>query len=139
MPARRSRAGPLRKSRPNSAARPGDMITWTITLTNNGTATGFNVPVVDTLPDILHVDGADTDRGTVGIVGQTVTFLIDRIAPGEMVQMRIYSRVLDTPLNGVFTNSAAIVTPTGDMLAGDVASVSGVGALPSTGYPPDGH
>jgi len=118
---------------------PGETITWTITVTNSGTATGFNIPVVDTLPDILHVDGADADRGTVGIVGQTVTFLIDRLDPGETVELRIYSRILHSPLDGIFTNSAAIVTPEGVMLAGDVGRVSGVGMLPSTGYPPAGR
>ncbi len=125
---------------PGDIGLPGEQITWTITLTNNGTATATDVPVVDTLPDALRVDSATTSKGTVTIVGQTVTFLIDSIAPGETVQMQIVTTVLTSPLDGLFVNEAIIAVPDGaggtTILARAQATVAGVSVLPSTGYPP---
>jgi uncharacterized repeat protein (TIGR01451 family) len=119
---------------------PGEQLTWTITLTNTGTATATDVPVVDTLPATLRVDSATTSKGTVTIAGQTVTFLIDSIAPGETVQMQIVTTVISSPLDGLFVNEAIIAVPDGaggtTILARARATVAGVSVLPSTGYPP---
>ncbi len=125
---------------PGGIGLPGEQITWTLVLTNDGTATATNIPVVDTLPDALRIDSATTSKGTVTISGQTVTFLIDSIAPGETVQMQIVTTVLTSPLDGVFVNEAIIAVPDGAggtvILDRAQATVSGVSVLPSTGYPP---
>lgn len=125
---------------PGGIGLPGEQLTWTITLTNTGTGTGTNIPVVDTLPDALRIDSATTSKGTVTISGQTVTFLIDSIAPGETVEMQIVTTVLTSPLDGLFINEAVIAVPDGTggttILDRARATVSGVSALPSTGYPP---
>jgi len=96
--------------------------------------------VVDTLSDALRIDSATTSKGTVTISGQTVTFLIDSIAPGETVEMQIVTTVLTSPLDGVFTNEAVIAVPDGAggtvILDRAQATVPGVSVLPSTGYPP---
>ncbi|MCZ7540196.1 MAG: S8 family serine peptidase [Anaerolineae bacterium] len=125
---------------PGGIGLPGERLTWTITLTNTGTGTATNVPVVDTLSDALRIDSATTSKGTVTISGQTVTFLIDSIAPGETVEMRIVTTVLTSPLDGLFVNEAIIAVPDGaggtTILDRARATVSGVSVLPSTGYPP---
>jgi len=125
---------------PGGIGLPGEQLTWTITLTNTGTGTATNIPVVDTLPDALRIDSATTSKGTVTISGQTVTFLIDSIAPGETVEMQIVTTVLTSPLDGLFVNEAVIAVPDGaggtTILDRAQATVSGVSMLPSTGYPP---
>jgi uncharacterized repeat protein (TIGR01451 family) len=114
---------------------PGEQITWTLSLTNNGTATAYNVPLSDTIRSEMRVDSADISKGSVAINGQTVSFTIPSIAPGETVTAHIYTTVLSSPLDGLFTNEA--ILKVGDtILASAQASVSGVGVLPSTGYPP---
>ena len=125
---------------PGGIGLPGEQITWTILLTNNGTGTATNIPVVDTLPDGLRIDSATTSRGTVNISGQTVTFTIDSIGPGETVEMQIVTTVISSPLDGQFVNEAIIPVPDGAggtiILDRAQATVSGVSVLPSTGYPP---
>ena len=125
---------------PGGIGLPGEQLTWTITLTNEGAVTATNIPVVDTLSDALRIDSATTSKGTVTISGQTVTFLIDSIAPGETVEMQIVTTVLTSPLDGVFTNEAVIAVPDGAggtvILDRAQATVPGVSVLPSTGYPP---
>lgn len=114
---------------------PGEKLTWTITLTNNGTATAYDVPLEDTIRPELRVDGADISKGSVVINGQTVSFTIPSIAPGETITAHIYTTVLSSPLDGVFTNE--VFLKVGDtLLASAKAAVSGVGVLPSTGYEP---
>lgn len=125
---------------PGGIGLPGEQITWTILLTNTGTGTATNIPVVDTLPDGLRIESATTSRGTVSISGQTVTFTIDRIGPGETVQMQIVTTVISSPLDGQFVNEATIPVPDGAggtiILDRAQAIVSAVSVLPSTGYPP---
>src|SRR5262249_19022128 len=72
----------------------GEKITWTITIVNNGSAAGNNVIVTDAIQPELHVDGADTGKGTFNINGQTVTFTIGTLNPGETVTMHIYTTVI---------------------------------------------
>ncbi len=125
---------------PGGIGLPGEQITWTILLTNTGSGTATNIPVVDTLPDALRIDSATTSRGTVSISGQTVTFTIDSIGPGETVQMQIVTTVISSPLDGQFVNEAIIPVPDGQggtvILDRAQATVAGVSLLPSTGYPP---
>ncbi len=125
---------------PGGIGLPGEQITWTILLTNTGTGTATNIPVVDTLPAALRIDSATTSRGTVSISGQTVTFTIDSIGPGETVQMQIVTTVISSPSDGQFVNEAIIPVPDGQggtvILERAQATVAGVSLLPSTGYPP---
>ncbi|MBI5961445.1 MAG: DUF11 domain-containing protein, partial [Chloroflexi bacterium] len=126
---------------PGGIGLTGEKITWTINITNNGTATAYNVPLVDTVESEMRVDSADISKGSVAINGQTVSFTIPSLAPGETVTAHIYTTVLTSPLDGLFTNEASIIVPDGAggamVLANVKANVSGVGTLPSTGYPPD--
>ena len=119
---------------PGGLGLPGESLTWTITVTNNGSGTATNVVVSDTLQSELSVNGADIDTGSVSISGQTVTFTIPSLAPGASVQMRVYTTVLSSPLSGQFLNTASVTD--GAVSQSASATVGGVGALPSTGYPP---
>jgi uncharacterized repeat protein (TIGR01451 family) len=129
----------------NGLGLPGDQIVWTITVTNTGTAPGINFQVVDTVPAELRIDNATIERGTVAIDGQTVTFIIDQLDPGQSVQMQVFTTLLSAPSAGMLTNAAFVVVPTGIGPGGTVettvaatsAEVESVAELPATGYPPD--
>ncbi len=118
---------------------PGEQLTWVITVTNNGTAAGSNIVITDTLRSELRIDSVQTARGSYAISGQTVTFTIPYLNPGESVEMRIMTTVLSSPLGGVFTNQADLAgtAANGDTVTTSVvATLSPATMLPSTGYPP---
>ena len=118
---------------------PGERLTWIASITNIGTGPGYDIVITDDIQPDLRIDGADTDRGTATIAGQTVTFYISYLNPGESVQARIYTTVLTSPLDGLFENTAygegvgangVVETASG---SGVVSAATG---LPSTGYAP---
>jgi uncharacterized repeat protein (TIGR01451 family) len=119
---------------PGALGLPGEQIIWTITAANEGTAPGYNFQVVDTIRPELRIDRAEAEQGTVSIEQQTVTWTIDQLAPGESVQMQIYTTILEVPPDDLFSNEAVGLSPEGTIAA--TAQVSGVSTLPSTGYPP---
>jgi len=95
--------------------------------------------ITDTLRSELRIDSVQTGRGTYSISGQTVTFTIPYLNPGESVEMRIITTVLSSPLDGVFSNQADLVgtASNGDtMTASVLATLSPATTLPATGYPP---
>lgn len=124
---------------PGGVGLPGEQLTWIMTITNVGNATGTDIVVTDTIVSDLQVDGADTDRGTVSISGQTITFNIPFLDPGETIQARIYTTVISSPLAGLFPNTADLtgVGPNGEVVRRSAsAEVPVATGLPDTGYPP---
>jgi uncharacterized repeat protein (TIGR01451 family) len=111
----------------------GEKLTWTITVTNNGTAAGTDIVIMDTMPAELRLDSAATRRGTYSIDGSTVTFTIPYLNPGETVQMWIYTTVISSPVDGVISNEATLVS--GSVTVSAIGTVNVVTSLPSTGYP----
>lgn len=86
------------------------------------------------MPSELRIDSVETERGTYTVDGQTVTFFIPTLAPGESVQMRINTTVLGSPVDGVFINTATL-TGNGETRTA-TAVVNVPVSLPSTGYSP---
>lgn len=89
------------KSVSNPAPRSGDVITWTISVTNNGPDTAKEVLVEDTLPN-----GLKFISGDVSIDNNRVYKIIDRIASGETVTITLKTQVILTNLN--ITNIANV-------------------------------
>ncbi|MBX3064288.1 MAG: DUF11 domain-containing protein [Anaerolineae bacterium] len=121
-------------------ALPGEIVTWQITVSNPNQVNVTNVVVVDPMPDPFIVQSATTTQGTFSINGQTVTFNIGTIAPGQTVSMTIVTRVRDDivpPVDGINT-----VTVTWDGGGAGTATASAqVGvrdrlSLPATGEQP---
>lgn len=115
----------------------GEHITWVLTLINIGNGPGSNIEIVDNMPGELRVDSADTDRGTASVNGQTVTFQIPFLNPGESVQMRIHTTVLTSPLDGTIVNLASMTAfgPNGAVTTTIAEGViSTPTSLPNTGY-----
>ena len=82
----------------------------------------------------MRIDSVETDRGTYTISGQTVTFFIPVLSPGETVQMRINTTVLGSPVDGQLVNTATLSG--GGQTRTASATVNVPTHLPGTGYPP---
>ena len=66
------RADPaVTKAASPSEARIGDIVDFTITVTNHGGETADDVVVTDELPDFLDVIEANASKGTIAISGRT--------------------------------------------------------------------
>jgi subtilisin-like proprotein convertase family protein len=73
----------------------GEQVQWIITVSNNGTGTGYGIAVTDTLRNELRIDRVEIpDWLTYTIDGQTVTVSIPALDPGRSVQFSIFSTVL---------------------------------------------
>jgi len=116
---------------------PGEKLTWILTIINVGNTPGTDVVIADTVPSQLRVDAAAIDYGTYSLSGQTVTFYIPVLNPGQTVMAYIYTTVLSSPLSVDNTVTISGMGPDG-LVQSDSASahVEGVGSLPNTGYPP---
>ncbi|MBN1679447.1 MAG: DUF11 domain-containing protein [Anaerolineae bacterium] len=120
---------------PGQLGLPGETITWTVKVYNNGGIAGTNIVITDVLRPELRIDGAESDMGTVTIDGQTVRIVIDKLEPGQTATIRIVTTVLGSPADGMLVNDVALMADDGVTRAAS-AVVSVVTTLPSTGYPP---
>lgn len=112
----------------------GEAIEWVIVVRNTGTVTGTNVVVTDVLRSELRVDRAITSKGSASVSGQTVTFSLGDLAPGEAVQMSVFTTVLR---GGVEVDNTATVTAD-NIPGGQTRAVTArvVTTLPRTGESP---
>ena len=111
--------GQVRKNADRASARVGDTITYTITATNAGVATGDwrNVVVSDEIPEHLEfIDGSVTVNGSTAKVNsnfnaatRTLVVRLGNIAPSETVTVTFRTRVLDGA-QGLFIMNTAVVT-----------------------------
>jgi uncharacterized repeat protein (TIGR01451 family) len=68
-------------------------VNWDIAVTNRGTGPAVNFVVNETLPSVLQFMSANPDQGTFNVNGQTITFNVGTINPGQVLHLRIQSRV----------------------------------------------
>jgi uncharacterized repeat protein (TIGR01451 family) len=120
------RANPaLTKSVSPAEAHVGDMLDFTLTVTNHGDKTAEDVVVTDPLPDFLDVVGATADQGTVAISGRTVVVTIGAVAPGETITIHIRAQVNEQAQPPVGANTATLTTSSNSNdTSDDVASAS---------------
>ncbi len=118
---------------PGQLGLVGEQIAWQITLINRGGVTGQNVVVSDTLVPELRIDGAETSKGSFAINGQTVTFNIGTVDPGETVTMRIFTTVVRNP-NAPFINNEACTTASNANTLCARGQIGSPSTLPATGY-----
>ncbi len=71
----------------------GEMVVFTIWVTNYGNIDADNVVVTDPLPNYLDVLDVTTTKGTITILGRTVIVDIGTVAPGELITIKIRARV----------------------------------------------
>ncbi|WP_226701838.1 isopeptide-forming domain-containing fimbrial protein [Microbulbifer elongatus] len=71
-------------------ANPGDAISWTIVVANNGNQDGTGVVVTDTLPDTsLFNSFVASDGGVIDLAAGTVTWDIGDLAAGDSVTLSL--------------------------------------------------
>jgi uncharacterized repeat protein (TIGR01451 family) len=81
------------KSVSPSEARIGDIVDFTITVTNHGGETADDVVVTDNLPNFLDVVETGTSKGAITTNARTVVTSIGSVAPGEVVIIHIHAQV----------------------------------------------
>jgi uncharacterized repeat protein (TIGR01451 family) len=99
----------LNKQAHPAPARPGQPLTYTLTLTNTGDTT-LHATVTDTLP--LHILTGSTPGGTLLVPRGTLTWTTGAILPGGVWTATVVVTV-ETGYHGLLTNTVEATTPEG--------------------------
>jgi len=119
-------------------AQPGAIVTFTLIVTNQGTAPAASVVVTDPLPNITTFVSASATQGTYSSSGNVVTFNVGTVQPGQVITLHIVARInanVTPPID--ITNNAALDWPGGSRRTGSATVHITRGVLPSTGEHPD--
>lgn len=120
-------------------AVPGELVTWTLFVSNPGSLPTSNVVVTDTMPPEVDILNVSATSGTTSVSGQTVTYTESSLAAGASATITINTRVRasavvpfiiqnNATLNGVVAGRAVVSSAS--------ARVISVGSLPATGQSP---
>jgi uncharacterized repeat protein (TIGR01451 family) len=105
------------KSAAPTLVEPGGVVTYTLTVTNNGPSAAQFVTVTDVLSGGSLGGVVDTSSGVnVAISGNGVTFTVNSLNAGDVITM-VYTAT--APSLGVMTNSAVVTSAVGDLGGGD--------------------
>lgn len=77
-----------------SEARVGDLVTFTITVTNRGNADAHDVVVEDDLPAFLELVSASATRGGLSTTPRGARLFLGRVSPGDEVVMEVVARAI---------------------------------------------
>jgi uncharacterized repeat protein (TIGR01451 family) len=88
-------------------ASPGQLVKFTITVTNPANVPADKVVVTDNVPTVLKVQGATTSQGTVTIKGQVVTVEVGTVTPGQTVEIKVTTKALPG-ITGQVVNTATL-------------------------------
>jgi uncharacterized repeat protein (TIGR01451 family) len=101
---------------------PGEQVTYSLTVTNQGPSEAAGVVVTDALPAGLNYVSGSTSQGTVAHAGGTVTANLGVLAAGQTATVTI---VASAEVPGEVTNSASVAASTHDpATANNTASVA---------------
>ena len=92
----------LTKTASTAASVINSYVSFTIVASNGTAATLNNVVVTDTLPTGMNYSAGSATQGTVGVVGQTVTWTIPSLSVGYAAQLTL---VVQLTQKGNLTNS----------------------------------
>jgi uncharacterized repeat protein (TIGR01451 family)/MYXO-CTERM domain-containing protein len=129
----------ITKSASVGEARIGDEVAFTISVTNLGNETAADVVVTDSLADYLDLLDVTTTRGDVSVGGQTVTVNVGEVAPGDVVSVRIRTRVNERAQPPGGRNGATVTTTSpGDDPSNNTSEVTfTIGAAPTPTATPE--
>ncbi len=120
-----------------SLALPGENVTFSIVVTNNGTAAANSVVVTDPLPANLVVVSANTPQGTYVVSGNTVTFTIGTVTVGQHLTLIIVAKLDPRVAPPTTILNMAYLDYSGGMRRIGTASLRvTTGNLPATGEHP---
>lgn len=105
-----------------ASARVNDIVEYTISVTNRGSAPANDVVVTDNAPAGLEVISATASSGTVNVSGNTVTVSIGTLNPGDTVTVTVRARVTAAGAN--LTNNASVSSSNDSDPSNNNASVS---------------
>ncbi|NNJ12203.1 isopeptide-forming domain-containing fimbrial protein [Chloroflexales bacterium ZM16-3] len=105
---------------------PGGTVVFTLRVsTTQGATTMADVVVRDYVPEPLEVIDLASDRGDIVVTGREVTAYPARLAPGEVVTIRVTARVPENAVPGTVRNTATVTTSTpGDPPGNNTSSVA---------------
>ncbi len=117
---------------------PGEIVTFTLTVTNKGSVAAQGVTVVDPIPAPLIVQSATTTQGTYGINANTVTFNIGTVNPGAVITLMVRAKVsTNAPIPSEVINVATLSDAAGSQRSASATIRVTSGQLPQTGEHPD--
>ena len=90
--------------------RPGQALTYTLVVTNDGTSSADNVTLTDTLPSETTYRSASSTRGSCSQSGATVSCSLGRLGGGTIATVRIDVTVAPTIAPGTTLTNTAVVT-----------------------------
>jgi len=98
---------------PGLTARPGNVLTYTVTVINTGTTPGTGITVTDVLDVSLATPTAISNGGTYNAATRTITWTGLNVwpAPTAPVALTYLAQVLTTATNGTVINNTAIISP----------------------------
>ena len=142
----------IRMTSDHQITAEGQIVKFTVTITNPGDAAATNIVAVDNLPEVFKALGATTRDGHVYVRGQRVNFTVSRLDPGATVTFVItvlvqksaggtvtnVARLTGEDGNGQHFGSVAFDRPASEAQAGMVAHVQlSIIGLPNTGTMPE--
>jgi uncharacterized repeat protein (TIGR01451 family) len=120
-----------------SEAGIGDVVIFTITVTNRGPGTANDVVVTDPLPDALDAIEGTSTRGAVSSQGRTVIVAVGQVAQGEVVIIRIRARINERMRPPGISNTVSLTTSSqGNNIINDSgAATLGIAGMSATAMP----
>ncbi|MHB8750539.1 MAG: beta strand repeat-containing protein, partial [Aggregatilineales bacterium] len=127
----------ITKSGSPALARPGDPVMFTLTVTNSGTAPAVNVIVTDPLPAQFVYVSATAQQGTFSVSGNTITFNVGTVNPGQVITLTITTRVAASVIPPMTSNNTAtLIDGQGHSSSSSAPIRITAGGLPGTGEHP---
>ncbi len=115
-------------------AQHGEIVTWTITVSNPHSVALDNVSFVDNMPAQFVITGTTASAGDVTVNGQTIRFTIAQLGAGETVSVRVTTRLADNAEVPFVVDNTAMLD--GPYRGQSTATVTGIAELPATGETP---
>lgn len=98
----------ISKSVEPAVASPGDTLTYSIRVGNDGNATARDVLVEDALPAGLLILSASSGQGVVDVSGNVIRWTVGDIRPDQEFFLNVSVRVADDVQPGELTNVATL-------------------------------
>jgi len=96
---------------PGYTARPGNNLTYTVTLNNTGSIAGTGVSVTDVIDASLATPTNISNGGTYNATTRTITWTGLNVWPASPLALTYKAQVLTTATNGTVINNTAVISP----------------------------